>query len=288
MDQDKIGKFILELRKEKNMTQQELADILGITDRAISKWENGRGMPDLSLIKPLCQELGITINELLSGERISKDNYQKKSEENILKTINYTDNKLKKKNVIFKVMIATISIILTLIILFIIDIKRMNDNLPVIFSTWGFSYAPPVDLSSDKIEYSIKNYLVTKGDNETKHYNNEKTFVSMHIYLVDEIKEKNLYYVYAWVLEEKYYLENNIIKQSSGSSIPHKFIVELYNDTYIVKNLQIPGDGSYYVKDMKKIFPYQVRNEMEKVHSDGTIERLSLNIDEQIKLYFHQ
>ena len=84
MNQEKIGKFILELRKEKNMTQQELADKIGVTDRAISKWENGRGMPDLTLMKPLCRELGITINDLLSGEKIDKKDYQEKLEENII------------------------------------------------------------------------------------------------------------------------------------------------------------------------------------------------------------
>ena len=63
------------------MTQQELADKIGVTDKAISKWENGRGMPDLSLMKPLCKELGITINELISGERIDKKEYQEKLEE---------------------------------------------------------------------------------------------------------------------------------------------------------------------------------------------------------------
>ena len=82
MNQEKIGKFILKLRKEKNMTQQELADKIGVTDRAISKWENGRGMPDLSLMKPLCEELGITINELISGEKLDKKEYKEKSEEN--------------------------------------------------------------------------------------------------------------------------------------------------------------------------------------------------------------
>lgn len=85
MEQEKIGKFISQLRKEKNMTQKELAEKLGVTDRAISKWENGRGMPELSLIKPLCDELDISVNELLSGEKISKDEYQEKLEENILK-----------------------------------------------------------------------------------------------------------------------------------------------------------------------------------------------------------
>ena len=72
MNQEKIGKFIAKLRKEKNMTQIELAESLGITDRAISKWENGRGMPDLSLLTPLCEKLGVSINELLSGERLDK------------------------------------------------------------------------------------------------------------------------------------------------------------------------------------------------------------------------
>lgn len=96
MDQNKIGKFILELRKEKNMSQKDLAQKLGVTDRAISKWENGRGMPDLSLMNPLCKELDITINELLSGEKIQKKDYQQKLEENILNTINYSNQKLLK------------------------------------------------------------------------------------------------------------------------------------------------------------------------------------------------
>ena len=75
MDQKKIGEFIAKLRKEKKLTQQELANKLGVTDRAISKWENARGMPDFSLIKPLCDILGITYNEFISGERIDKKDY---------------------------------------------------------------------------------------------------------------------------------------------------------------------------------------------------------------------
>ena len=85
IDSDRIGKFILELRKENNMTQQELADKIGVTDRAISKWENGRGMPDLSLLAPLCEILNISINELLSGARLNKENHQEKLDKNILK-----------------------------------------------------------------------------------------------------------------------------------------------------------------------------------------------------------
>ena len=86
MNQEKIGKFIAECRKHKNMTQSELAEKLGVTDKSIGNWENGRNMPDLSLFKPLCSELDITINELLSGERIKKEKYQERFEENIINT----------------------------------------------------------------------------------------------------------------------------------------------------------------------------------------------------------
>ena len=94
MNQVRIGKFIAKCRKEKNMTQSELAEKLGVTDKSIGNWENARCMPDLSLFKPLCDELGITINELLSGEKISKDKYQEKFEENIVNTINYSTKKI--------------------------------------------------------------------------------------------------------------------------------------------------------------------------------------------------
>ncbi len=96
MDQGKIGKFIAKCRKDKNMTQSELAEKLGVTDKSIGNWENGRNMPDLSLFKPLCDELGITINDLMSGERINKDKYQEKFEENIVNTIDYSTKKINK------------------------------------------------------------------------------------------------------------------------------------------------------------------------------------------------
>ena len=99
MEQEKIGKFILQLRKEKGMTQKELAEKLGVTDRAISKWENGRGMPELSLMKALCDELGVSVNELLSGEKIEREDYQEKFEENIINTIEYANKKTIQKNI---------------------------------------------------------------------------------------------------------------------------------------------------------------------------------------------
>ena len=94
MNQKNIGAFIAKCRKEKKMTQSELAEKLGVTDKSIGNWENGRNMPDLSLFKPLCHELDITINELLSGEKLKKEEYQEKFEENIINTIDYSTKKI--------------------------------------------------------------------------------------------------------------------------------------------------------------------------------------------------
>lgn len=85
MEQIKIGKFIAECRKKKNLTQAQLAEKLNITDRAISKWETGKGMPDSSIMLELCNELNISVNELLSGEMIDMKNYNRKADENLIK-----------------------------------------------------------------------------------------------------------------------------------------------------------------------------------------------------------
>ena len=85
MEQIKIGRFIAECRKKKNLTQAQLAEKLNITDRAISKWETGKGMPDSSIMLELCNELNISVNELLSGEMIDMKNYNRKADENLIK-----------------------------------------------------------------------------------------------------------------------------------------------------------------------------------------------------------
>ncbi len=96
MNQERIGKFIAKKRKDKKLTQSELAEKLNVSDKTVGNWENGRNMPDLSLFKPLCDELGISINELLSGEEIKKADYQERLEENIVNTIDYSTKKINK------------------------------------------------------------------------------------------------------------------------------------------------------------------------------------------------
>ena len=87
MDQIKIGKFIAQCRKERGLTQLQLADKLGITDRAVSKWETGKSMPDVAIITELCQELDITVNDLLCGEKVSSEQYSQKIEAQLLELV---------------------------------------------------------------------------------------------------------------------------------------------------------------------------------------------------------
>ena len=109
MDQIQIGKFIAKTRKSKNLTQKQLADALSISDKTVSKWECGKGLPEVSLMLPLCEMLNITVNDLLSGEKISETNYKEKAEGNMMNLIK--ENEENKKRMVLSVIIGTITII---------------------------------------------------------------------------------------------------------------------------------------------------------------------------------
>lgn len=109
MDQSKTGKFIAQMRKEQKLTQRQLADKLMISDKTISKWETGKGLPEISLMIPLCEELNINVNELLSGERIKKEDYSMKAEENMMKLLE--EKRESKKKIILSVVVAIMMII---------------------------------------------------------------------------------------------------------------------------------------------------------------------------------
>ncbi len=96
MNQDKIGKFIAKERKAKSLTQRQLAEKLGISDKTVSKWECGKGLPEVVFMLPLCEILGTSVNELLSGERVSEEDYQKKAEENMMNLIREKEESRKK------------------------------------------------------------------------------------------------------------------------------------------------------------------------------------------------
>lgn len=96
MDQIKTGRFIALMRKNKKLTQRQLADKLGISDKTISKWECGNGLPEVSLMMPLCEILEISVNELLSGECLTECQYQIKAEENIMNLMKEKEESKKK------------------------------------------------------------------------------------------------------------------------------------------------------------------------------------------------
>ena len=110
MNQTEIGEFIAKCRKEKKLTQAQLAERLNITDRAVSKWETGKSMPDSSIMLELCEILGITVNDLLSGEKISMESYEKKADENLIALKRKDENNTTKNAVISLLFSATLLI----------------------------------------------------------------------------------------------------------------------------------------------------------------------------------
>ncbi len=114
MDQEKIGKFIAECRKQRKMTQSELGERLGVTEKSISNWENGRNMPDLSLFKPLCDELNISLNDLMSGEKVKEKEYREKLEENIINTIDYSNKKIESRNIFIGLILIVFGVLISI------------------------------------------------------------------------------------------------------------------------------------------------------------------------------
>ena len=109
MDQIRIGRFIAETRKQNNLTQRQLADKLSISDKTVSKWERGNGLPEISLMLPLCETLGITVNDLLSGENVTETEYKRKAEENMMDLMK--ENQENKKRFALSMICGVITII---------------------------------------------------------------------------------------------------------------------------------------------------------------------------------
>ena len=123
MDNEKIGKFILGLRKQKGMTQKELAEKVGVSDKTISKWECGNSIPDITYLEALCNSLDISVNELLSGERLTDESYSEKAEENIMALMK--ENETNKKGKLGQIVLGIVLCLLGLVYLAV--------------SSWGIS-----------------------------------------------------------------------------------------------------------------------------------------------------
>ena len=134
-NQAEIGKFIAKCRKEKKLTQAQLAEKLNITDRAVSKWETGKSMPDSSIMLELCEILGITVNELLSGEEIDMESFEKKADENLIALKRKDENNM-TKNVIISILFS-VTLLIGIMVCLICNIA-ISGNL-----TWA-----PIPVSS--------------------------------------------------------------------------------------------------------------------------------------------
>lgn len=130
MDQEKIGKFISQCRKEQKLTQEQLAEKLNITYKAVSKWETGKGMPDTSIMMDLCNILEISVNELLSGEKLNSDIEKDVADANLIKL------KKEKENAINAARWGFVSAVILLLIYNIINILKYGVEKVVVSPEW--------------------------------------------------------------------------------------------------------------------------------------------------------
>ena len=140
MDQYKIGKFIAERRKLAKLTQLQLAEKLNLTDKAVSKWETGKAMPDSSVMLALCAVLNITVNDLLSGEKVSMENYNKELENKLLEAIRQKEQ-ADRKLLSAEVLIGATASVLLFVLVFLASFVQMASWLRITLILLGFVLA---------------------------------------------------------------------------------------------------------------------------------------------------
>lgn len=179
MDQIKIGKFIAERRKKAGLTQMQLAEKLNITDRAISKWETGRSLPDSSIMLELCDTLKITVNDLLSGEVVSMDNYNKESENNLLEMVRQkeqADKRLLTIEIVMGIM-ALIPLLAAICLVSVMQFKESTETLIALSSLIPLLIATPFAI---RIEQKAGYYECGKcGHRHVPKY--DSVFFAMHL-----------------------------------------------------------------------------------------------------------
>lgn len=289
MNQIKTGRFIALLRKEKNMTQEELAQKLSVSAKSISRWETGRTMPDWSVLQELCSQLGITVNEFFNGDRIPDSILKEKTEDMLVETINSEHKKRKKSIGILLTVIILLSLIFsTVSVMFAIDANRMTNGKPVVFSTWGFYYWPPADLSEEYMTTAIKNYFSFEREHHPYTDGSDpRTFVSLK--LLGKEDRGDTVTVYAWVVDATWYINSDgVPEEGSASSVPYRLTLSKTEDGYRVTACDQPRDGGLYVDSIKELFPVRVRKKVENVQFDGTVEKLLYDIQTQVDLYYRR
>lgn len=277
MDQKKIGKFISELRKEKNMTQEQLAEKMGVTNKSISRWENGKTMPDLSLFKPLCYELGISINELLAGNKIPKEDYNKIADENLSKII----EKQNKNSKIFQkrmMLILAITAIITMIIITLLPIKTLKDVL-MLLMVIGLAFIAnalnvlALGLKNDNMKFFNPKGVLTLNIIDYKgKLNNHNDYLEMLKKL-----ETKCSYIEVVILDER--KSNELVDEFEKDIIETKKVSEWWGtETEAQNNL-------YRIKASKELFEHLSKYEtfckyIESPNQGDYSERTDFGIDD--------
>ena len=140
MDAKKIGKFIAYNRKQKGLTQEQLGEKLGVTNKTVSRWENGNYMPDLSLLTPLSKELGITLNELLAGEKLAEEKLAESAEKNLMGTIDYSAQKIKNTHRSISLLIMGLGIFISICALTIFEAESSWSSIYSILGILIFTF----------------------------------------------------------------------------------------------------------------------------------------------------
>ena len=179
MDQVKIGKFIAACRKKANLTQMQLAEILNITDRAVSKWETGKAMPDSSIMLALCGILNISVNDLLSGEIVSVDNYNKELENNLLEMIKQKEQ-ADKRLLILEIFIGVVVSVLLFALIFVAAFVQMKNGMRVALIVLGITLFSIGIGYAMRIEQTAGYYACAKcGHRYIPTYG--RVFLAMHV-----------------------------------------------------------------------------------------------------------
>ena len=161
MNQEKIGKFIAECRKKKNLTQEKLAEQLNISDRAVSKWERGLNLPDASLMLELSRIFDISVNELLNGEIIEKDKYMEKAEEKLLE-LQVRNNEYAKRLLFLEYIVGFGASITFMTLIFVASFLKMDTWLVVLLISLGIIIFMIGMVCSLKIEQTAGYYECSK------------------------------------------------------------------------------------------------------------------------------
>ncbi len=263
MNQEKIGKFIAKNRKDKGLTQEALAEKLGISTNAVSKWERGLSFPDVSLFKKLCSELDISIEELINGEKSKSTESKDKAIIASLEEKTKIEKKSKKKIILLSIFILLI-IAFSVIYSSTLKINLINESN---------------DLYDIAIDYLREREFKSNPDSSKDDFN---VFYSYHSFGIE--KRGNYKYMYMWIYSESDYLEEkDSLAISTSSSLPVKITIK---DNKII-NVEYPKDGNEYASSIYKLFPRTIAKQVLNYDNEKNINKLYNEMNTKKNKYYN-